>query len=65
MPDKHICAWCQYPGSKHQGGYRKSNGTEGTEWFCNMEHFDLWLKWQAMLAPIKEQSHLTKFAVRA
>jgi|GEM_PF-3104381 len=59
--EKHKCAWCGYPGALHQGGYQKSNGATDSEWFCNVEHFELWLRWQSMLAPLKEQSRIVPF----
>lgn len=61
--EKHKCAWCEYPNAQHQGGFRKPNGSQGTEWFCDMEHFERWLKWQSMFAPVREQVKLTQFAV--
>lgn len=61
MPAKHPCAWCGYPNAKHEGGYQKPNGSQGVEYFCCMEHFDLWLKWQATLSPVREQKRIQSF----
>ncbi len=61
MPDRHPCAWCQYPNAKRQGGFKKPDGTQGSEWFCDKEHFELWLNWQAMLSPVRKQTRITKF----
>lgn len=58
MPDKQSCAWCNYPNAKHQGGFRKPNGSEGSAWFCDKDHFELWLRWQAVLSPVKEQAKI-------
>jgi hypothetical protein len=56
--ERHTCSWCNYPGATHEGGL-SPNGPSG--WFCSQEHFDLWVKWQGMLSPLKEQTRIGQF----
>lgn len=58
----HKCAWCGYPGATHEGGYQKVNGEPVSEWFCNREHFELWLRWKSAFLNHKAQEHIVPFA---